>query len=214
MDSLEELRIDYTKGALDISDLEPDPFDQFEKWFQQAQSCQVEEPNAMCLATVDSSGQPFTRTVLLKGFSSKGLVFYTNYESRKAMHIEANSKVSVNFLWLPLQRQISVTGSVKRISKMESLKYFISRPLASRLGAWTSPQSKVITSRQILEMKLDQMKRKFANGEIPLPDNWGGYRIVPKTFEFWQGRSGRLHDRFLFQRDENGQEWKIDRLAP
>ena len=189
MKSLEELRIDYTKDTLDISDLAKSPFEQFEKWFQQAQECQVEEPNAMCLATVDSKGQPFTRTVLLKGFSDKGLVFYTNYESRKATHIETNSKVSVNFLWLPLQRQISINGSIERISKMESLKYFITRPIASQLGAWTSPQSKVITSRQILEMKLDQMKRKFANGEIPLPDNWGGYRIVPTTFEFWQGRS-------------------------
>ena len=213
MNSLEELRIDYTKGALDISDLEADPFKQFDKWFQQARECEIEEPNAMCLATVDADGQPFTRTVLLKGFSNKGLVFYTNYESRKAIHIEANSRVSANFLWLPLQRQVNVTGRVERVSKMESLKYFISRPLASRLGAWTSPQSKVITSRQILEMKLDQMKRKFANGEIPLPDNWGGYRIVPNTFEFWQGRSGRLHDRFLFQRDTSD-TWSVDRLAP
>lgn len=213
MESLEELRIDYTKDTLEISDLEKNPFDQFEKWFQQAQECQVEEPNAMCLATVDSDGQPFTRTVLLKGFSRKGLVFYTNYESRKAVHIEAHPKVSVNFLWLPLQRQISVTGSVERVSKMESLKYFISRPLASRLGAWTSPQSKVITSRQILEMKLDQMKRKFMNGKVPLPDNWGGYRVVPETFEFWQGRPGRLHDRFLFKLDQD-KEWQVDRLAP
>lgn len=214
MDSLEELRIDYTKGTLDIADLEPDPFDQFEKWFRQAQECQVDEPNAMCLATVDPQGQPFTRTVLLKGFSRKGLVFYTNYESRKASHIDAHPSVSVNFLWLPLQRQISINGSVERVSRMESLKYFITRPLASRLGAWTSPQSKVITSRQILEMKLDQMKRKFANGEVPLPDNWGGYRIIPATFEFWQGRSGRLHDRFLFKKNNDGAGWQIERLAP
>lgn len=213
MDTLEELRIDYTRAVLNVSDLEKNPFDQFEKWFEQALECKVEEPNAMCLATVDSNGQPFTRTVLLKGFSKKGLVFYTNYESRKANHIEAHPKVSANFLWLPLQRQISINGRVERISKLESLKYFISRPLASRLGAWTSPQSKVITSRQILEMKLEQMKRKFANGEVPLPDNWGGYRILPDTFEFWQGRSGRLHDRFLFKRDET-EEWQIDRLAP
>lgn len=213
MDTLEELRIDYTRAVLNVSDLEKNPFDQFEKWFGQALECKVEEPNAMCLATVDSNGQPFTRTVLLKGFSKKGLVFYTNYESRKANHIEAHPKVSANFLWLPLQRQISINGRVERISKLESLKYFISRPLASRLGAWTSPQSKVITSRQILEMKLEQMKRKFANGEVPLPDNWGGYRILPDTFEFWQGRSGRLHDRFLFKRDET-EEWQIDRLAP
>lgn len=213
MSTLEELRIDYTKGTLDIADLAEDPFDQFEQWFQQAQDCEVEEPNAMCLATVDPDGQPFTRTVLLKGFSKKGLVFYTNYESRKALQMDAHPKVSVNFLWLPLQRQVSITGSVARISKLESLKYFITRPLASRLGAWTSPQSKVITSRQVLEMKLEQMKRKFANGEVPLPDNWGGYRIVPETFEFWQGRRGRLHDRFLFRLNKQNQ-WTIDRLAP
>ena len=214
MNSLEELRIDYQKGTFDVSDLEANPFDQFDQWFQQALECKIEEPNAMCLATVDADGQPFTRTVLLKGFSQKGLVFYTNYESRKATQIEAHSKVSANFLWLPLQRQISVNGSVERISKMESLKYFISRPFASRLGAWASPQSKVITSRQVLEMKFDQMKRKFANGEVPLPDSWGGYRIIPKTFEFWQGRTGRLHDRFFFQLDEKSGEWNADRLAP
>lgn len=214
MNSLEELRIDYQKGTFDVSDLEANPFDQFDQWFQQALECKIEEPNAMCLATVDADGQPFTRTVLLKGFSQKGLVFYTNYESRKATQIEAHSKVSVSFLWLPLQRQISVNGSVERISKMESLKYFISRPFASRLGAWASPQSKVITSRQVLEMKFDQMKRKFANGEVPLPDSWGGYRIIPKTFEFWQGRTGRLHDRFFFQLDEKSGEWNADRLAP
>ena len=162
MNSLEDLRIDYTKDALDMGDLSEDPFEQFGQWLEQAQACEVEEPNAMCLATVDSAGQPFTRTVLLKGLSQQGLVFYTNYESRKATHLEANPRVSANFLWLPLQRQVSVTGRVERVSKIESLKYFISRPLASRLGAWTSPQSKVITSRQILETKLDQMKRKFA----------------------------------------------------
>ena len=213
MNSLEELRIDYTKGTLDVSDLLADPFEQFEQWFQQAQKCEVDEPNAMCLATVDADGQPFTRTVLLKGLSQKGLVFYTNYESRKAVQLDTHPKASANFLWLPLQRQVSVNGRVEKVSKMESLKYFISRPLASRLGAWTSPQSKIITSRQILETKLEQMKRKFANGEVPLPDNWGGYRIVPETFEFWQGRSGRLHDRFLFQRDANA-GWTINRLAP
>jgi pyridoxamine 5'-phosphate oxidase len=167
----------------------------------------------MCLATVRADGQPSTRVVLLKAFSNKGLVFYTNYESRKASELEANPKVAANFLWLPLQRQVNVTGRVERVSKVEALKYFISRPLASRLGAWSSPQSQVITSRQILEAKLDQMKRKFANGEVPLPDHWGGYRIVPETFEFWQGGSGRLHDRFMYRLDESG-KWSPERLAP
>ena len=213
MDHISDLREDYTKHALRATDLSADPFAQFEQWFQQAEECEVQEPNAMCLATVRADGQPSTRVVLLKAFCSKGLVFYTNYESRKASELEANPKVAANFLWLPLQRQVNVTGRVERVSKVEALKYFISRPLASRLGAWSSPQSQVITSRQILEAKLDQMKRKFANGEVPLPDHWGGYRIVPETFEFWQGGSGRLHDRFMYRLDESG-KWSPERLAP
>ena len=213
MDHISDLREDYTKHALRATDLSADPFAQFEQWFQQAEECEVQEPNAMCLATVRADGQPSTRVVLLKAFSNKGLVFYTNYESRKASELEANPKVAANFLWLPLQRQVNVTGRVERVSKVEALKYFISRPLASRLGAWSSPQSQVITSRQILEAKLDQMKRKFADGEVPLPDHWGGYRIVPETFEFWQGGSGRLHDRFMYRLDESG-KWSPERLAP
>ena len=213
MDHISDLREDYTKHALRATDLSADPFAQFEQWFQQAEECEVQEPNAMCLATVSADGQPSTRVVLLKAFSSKGLVFYTNYESRKASELEANPKVAANFLWLPLQRQVNVTGRVERVSKVEALKYFISRPLASRLGAWSSPQSQVITSRQILEAKLDQMKRKFADGEVPLPDHWGGYRIVPETFEFWQGGSGRLHDRFMYRLDAAG-GWAPERLAP
>lgn len=213
MDHISDLREDYTKHALRATDLSADPFAQFEQWFQQAEECDVQEPNAMCLASVSADGQPSTRVVLLKAFSSKGLVFYTNYESRKASELEANPKVAANFLWLPLQRQVNVTGRVERVSKVEALKYFISRPLASRLGAWSSPQSQVITSRQILEAKLDQMKRKFADGEVPLPDHWGGYRIVPETFEFWQGGSGRLHDRFMYRLDAAG-GWAPERLAP
>jgi len=212
MNAIAELRIDYTKGTLDIGDLAANPFDQFEQWFEQAKECEVDEPNAMCLATVDSEGQPFTRTVLLKGLSRKGLVFYTNYGSRKATQMEANAKVSATFLWLPLQRQVSVKGSVERVSREESEEYFVSRPIASKLGAWASPQSQVIPSRKVLEEKFDDAKSKFANGEVPLPDNWGGYRIVPKTFEFWQGRRGRLHDRFIFKLEN--EQWQVDRLAP
>lgn len=210
---LSELRQSYTRDSFSEEDLLPTPFDQFEKWFQQAMDSQLEEPNAMCLATASADGRPSTRVVLLKGFSKKGLVFYTNYESSKAKDLEATGRAAANFLWLPLQRQVNVTGRVERVSKAESLKYFLSRPFGSQLGAWTSPQSKVITSRSVLEMKLDQMKRKFGEGKVPLPDNWGGYRIIPETFEFWQGRSNRLHDRFLYRLDEKG-AWTPARLAP
>lgn len=214
MKHLSALRADYTKSMLRAADLAANPFVQFEQWFAQAEKCEIDEPNAMCLATVAADGQPSTRVVLLKGCSEQGLVFYTNYESRKASEMEANPRVSVNFLWLPLQRQVNISGRVERVTKVEALKYFISRPLASRLGAWSSPQSQVITSRQILEAKLDQMKRKFADGKVPLPDHWGGYRIVPERFEFWQGGGARLHDRFLYQRHQSRQ-WKAPvRLAP
>lgn len=210
---LSDLRQSYTKGSFSEGDLLASPFAQFEKWFREAEKAELEEPNAMCLATAGADGRPGTRTVLLKDFSEKGLTFYTNYESRKAAQLEANPWAAANFLWLPLQRQVNVVGRVERISKAESLKYFLSRPFSSQLGAWASPQSKVITSRSILEAKLDQMKRKFADGKVPLPDNWGGYRIVPESFEFWQGRPSRLHDRFIYLQDEAGQ-WTAERLAP
>lgn len=166
----------------------------------------------MCLATVSADGQPSTRIVLLKDFSAKGLTFYTNYNSRKASELEATGKAAANFLWLPLQRQVNVIGRVERVSRADSLKYFLSRPIGSQLGAWSSPQSKVITSRSILETKLDQMKRKFAEGKVPLPDHWGGYRIVPESFEFWQGRTNRLHDRFMYRLSDG--QWIAERLAP
>ncbi|HKK18821.1 MAG TPA: pyridoxal 5'-phosphate synthase, partial [Opitutales bacterium] len=151
---LSELRQSYTKGSFSEDDLLATPFAQFEKWFDQAMDSQLEEPNAMCLATASEDGQPSTRIVLLKDFSEKGLAFYTNYESRKAADLDATGKAAANFLWLPLQRQVNVTGRVERISKSESLKYFLSRPFGSQLGAWASPQSKVITSRSLLETKL------------------------------------------------------------
>lgn len=210
---LSDRRKEYTKQALTRADLLEDPLEQFKLWFAQAEEMELDEPNAMCVASVSGDGQPSTRIVLLKGISKGGFVFYTNYESRKASELEMNPKVAANFFWLPLQRQVNITGGVERVSKAESLKYFLTRPLGSRLGAWTSPQSKVIGSRQILEAKLEQMKRKFADGEVPLPDDWGGYRIVPQTIEFWQGGAKRLHDRFMYSKNDAG-NWVAERLAP
>lgn len=207
-------RKEYANGSLEREDLNDCPFSQFEHWMRQAEACELDEPNAMCLATADANGQPSTRIVLLKQFSkSGGMVFFTNYQSRKAAEMDTNPQVAANFLWLPLQRQVNITGKVSRISTAQSLKYFLSRPLANRLGAWTSPQSKVISSRQLLEAKWQEVKRKFNDGSVPLPDFWGGYSIQPQTFEFWQGRPSRLHDRFIYRLQADS-TWTIERLAP
>ena len=207
------LREDYKKGELRRKDLQDDPFKQFEIWFQQACNAELLEPNAMTIATVSEQGQPFMRTVLLKYFDRHGFVFFTNYESRKAQQIGVNPKVSLLFTWLPLQRQVHITGQAAKISTAESLAYFTSRPRGSQLGSWSSQQSTIISSRQLLLMQFEQIKNKFLDGEIPLPDFWGGYRIVPDSFEFWQGCTNRLHDRFLYTQQEE-QAWEIQRLAP
>lgn len=207
------LREDYKQGELRRKDLLDDPFKQFEKWFQQACNAELLEPNAMTLSTVSEQGQPFMRTVLLKYFDNNGLVFFTNYESRKAQQIGVNPNVSILFTWLPLQRQVHITGTAEKVSTTESLQYFTSRPRGSQLGAWSSQQSSVISSRQLLLMQFEQIKQKFLDGEIPLPDFWGGYRVVPTSFEFWQGCTNRLHDRFLYTPQED-QSWQIQRLAP
>ena len=207
------MRAEYQRGALSRADLKPDPFEQFAVWFQQACECGMIEPNAMSLATVSGEGRPLVRTVLLKSFDARGFVFFTNLESRKARHIKENPNVSLLFPWLALERQVIVSGTVESVSTAEALTYFLTRPRGSQLGAWVSQQSSVITSRKMLEMTLEQMKRKFEGGEIPLPSWWGGYRVVPHDIEFWQGRASRLHDRFLYSRSESG-EWSIARLAP
>jgi len=209
---LSEFRREYSERGLHRKDLSPDPHRQFEHWFQQATELQVPEPNAASLASVDESGMPFQRLVLLKYFDERGFVFFTNYESRKARQLAANPNASLLFPWVTLERQVIIQGTTVRISTAESLKYFASRPHDSQLGAWVSHQSSVITSRKFLIQKLAEIRTKFADGKIPLPSFWGGYRLVPESIEFWQGGPARLHDRFLYTR--SGDAWSIDRLAP
>ena len=210
--SLEENRREYDYGKLSRESLLDNPFDQFTLWMNQAIEAKVQDPTAMSVATVNSEGKPWQRMVLLKGFNEQGFVFYTNLGSRKAKEIENNAQVSLHFPWLQLDRQVIVGGRAERLSTAEVIKYFLSRPRDSQLAAWASKQSSHINSRQALETQFAQIKQKFAKGEIPLPDFWGGYRVVPEEIEFWQGGESRLHDRFCFKRDDD--EWNIARLSP
>jgi pyridoxamine 5'-phosphate oxidase len=209
----EEIKQDFSREPLERRNLHADPLVQFETWFGEACDEGIPAPNAMTLATVCSDASPTARTVLLKIYDRNGFVFFTNYGSRKASQIKVNPEVALLFPWFSMGRQVSVTGSASRISSTASLKYFLSRSRGSQLGAWTSEQSSVISSRDILETTLAQMKRKFTEGEIPLPSFWGGYRVQPKTIEFWQSRPNRLHDRFQYTRQSDN-SWTIDRLAP
>ena len=209
---IHHIRREFNRQKLDLHDLKPDPFDQFDDWFKVALTEIALDPNAMALATVSPDGIPSLRTVLLKYYDKSGFVFFTNYGSRKSAQIEANHHVSCMFLWLPLERQGIIEGRAGRISQAESLKYFTSKPGGSQLGAWVSNQSSIISSRSILLSKLEEIKNKFKDGKIPLPDFWGGYRIIPHRFEFWQGGENRLHDRFLYELHDD--IWDIKRLAP
>ena len=212
MTDVSDMRREYDRGALRRRDLKPDALAQFEAWFDEARTAGLPEPNAMSLATTGSDGRPGVRTVLLKYYDASGFVFFTNTESDKARQITDNPNVALLFYWQPLERQVIVRGEAEAVAKREVLRYFVTRPRDSQLGAWVSEQSRAISSRKLLELKLDEMRRRFVGGRIPLPSFWGGYRVRPHDIEFWQGRPNRLHDRFLYIRGEG--EWAIRRLAP
>jgi pyridoxamine 5'-phosphate oxidase len=209
----DDLRQQLMAQGMTQNDLQANPLKQFENWYSQTIECNIYEPGAMSLATVDSDGQPWQRIVLLKLFDEKGFVFFTNYESRKAQHIAANNKVSLLFPWHVLGRQVKISGQAEKVSSAESLKYFSTRPRGSQIGAWASPQSQMINSRSILESMVESMKKKYADNEVPLPPFWGGYRVKPDSYEFWQARDSRLHDRFIYQKNASA-SWYIERFAP
>jgi pyridoxamine 5'-phosphate oxidase len=210
--AIADLRKEYSSETLLENDLASEPIAQFQKWWDQAISSQVLEANAMTLATSSTDGLPSARIVLLKGFDEKGFVFYTNYESYKAMQLQENPKACLVFHWKELERQVRIMGVVEKVSAEESSEYFGSRPIGSRIGAWASPQSKVIANREWLEQEFEKRKNDFTSGDVPRPPHWGGYVVKPVIIEFWQGRFSRLHDRIQYTLEEGS--WKIERLAP
>ncbi|WP_163931580.1 pyridoxamine 5'-phosphate oxidase [Paraferrimonas sp. SM1919] len=213
MSDIKDLRREYKQGGLRSKDLPENPLKLFELWLEQAQNAGLMDPTAMVVATVDERGMPFQRTVLLKKFDEQGFVFFTNTGSRKASHIKQNNKVSLLFPWTDLDRQVAICGIAKPLPTADVMRYFASRPKDSQIGAWVSEQSSRISARGVLEAKFLEMKNKFSKGEVPLPTFWGGYVIEPESIEFWQGGDRRLHDRFIFDKDDNG-HWQNERLAP
>jgi pyridoxamine 5'-phosphate oxidase len=213
MSTLADLRKNYSLGSLDIPDVDPNPFRQFDKWFKQAVDAQLPEPNTMTLATVDARGRPSARIVLIKGVDERGFVFFTNYESRKGRELAENPHASLLFYWIELERQVRIDGTVVKTSDAESDAYYVSRPLGSRIGAWASEQSKVIESRALLEAREREFSAQYGENP-PRPPHWGGYRLIPDAIEFWQGRPSRLHDRLLYTRSSGSVDWTIDRLSP
>jgi pyridoxamine 5'-phosphate oxidase len=211
-DDLAQIRKEYTRHSLSESDVDLNPFVQFSRWYDEAVRSQVPEANAMALATATSEGKPSARMVLLKGFDDRGFVFFTNYEGRKSSELLTNPHAALLFYWNELERQVRLEGTVEKTSRQESEDYFNTRPLESRLGAWASRQSEVIPGRSDLEQKVGDLKERYAGREVPAPPFWGGFRLQPEVFEFWQGRENRLHDRIRYSLQ--GGVWVIDRLSP
>ena len=211
--SVADLRKEYARAGLEEGDLDPDPIRQFAAWFAEAQATGPGEANAMTLATATRDGRPSARIVLLKGFDERGFVFYTNYESQKGRDLAENPRAALTFYWAELERQVRIAGTAARVSRDESRRYFDSRPLGSRLGASLSHQSQVIPDRAVLEAEFARLEAEHADGDVPLPPFWGGYRVAPETIEFWQGRPSRLHDRLRYTRQPDG-SWIIERLSP
>lgn len=211
-EQIANLRNDYTKAALDVGQTAESPIEQFRQWFTDARTAKVLETNAMTLSTVDAGGKPSARVVLLKDITEKGFTFYTNYNSRKGKEIENNPYAALTFFWPELERQVRIEGKLTKVGEQTSNVYFASRPRASQIGAWASPQSEEIPNRGILETREKDFLKKFEGVAIPRPDHWGGYELIPDKVEFWQGRKSRLHDRIIYYRENNG--WKRKRLAP
>ncbi|MBU0912853.1 MAG: pyridoxamine 5'-phosphate oxidase [Gammaproteobacteria bacterium] len=208
-----DIRRSYSMDKLDLDKLNADPFLQFESWLKDAVAAELPDPTAMCVATVDASGQPSQRLVLLKDVSSKGFVFYTNLGSRKASELEHNPKVCLHFPWHPLERQVIVYGTAERVPTSQVMSYFLSRPKESQLAAWASEQSRPVSTRQVLMQKFAEIKHKFEQGEVPVPSFWGGFLVKPHQIEFWQGGEHRLHDRFMYKQQADS-SWAIERLCP